>query len=83
MTTHVAHPGAHVSTKTMVAAAAAAVIAVGAGFGIATLVIDEAVPAVTSQSSSDTVGGNPGMGFSDPNGFAGTDREARAFQHRR
>lgn len=81
MTHTIAHPGTHISATSAAAVLAGALLAVGAGFGIASLVIDEATT-TTSQVDTGEVTGNPGMGFSDPNGFAGTDRELRSFMHR-
>ena len=41
MTVHTAHPGHRFSTKTAGIALAGAVLAVGAGYGVATFVLDE------------------------------------------
>lgn len=83
MTITTAHPGHHVSAKNVTIAFAGAVLAVGAGFGAASLLLEEAVPVITEIGTNDT-GVNDidrYAGF-DPNGYAGTDREDRAFQHR-
>ena len=80
MTTSTAHAGHHISTKTVTAAIAGAVLAVGAGYGVATLVLDE-TPAIQAPANEFY---DPAFdrdhGF-DPNGFAGTDREERALMH--
>jgi hypothetical protein len=74
MTVTTAHPGHHhISMKAAVLAFAGALLAVGAGFGIANLVMDDEVVPTTPPAET---------GF-DPNGFAGTDREDRALMHRR
>ncbi len=82
MTVQTAHPGHHISTKSAAVALAGAALAVSAGFGIATVAIDEAtqVPADFSPVVQ-IVGRDDNPGF-DPNGFAGTDREERALTHR-
>ena len=80
MTVHTAHPGHHISTKSAAVALAGAALAVTAGYGIATAVIDEVTPAPTEIGQ--IVGRDDDPGF-DPNGFAGTDREERALMHRR
>jgi hypothetical protein len=61
-------------------------LAVAAGFGIANLVLDD--PRIGDPTSQ--IGGVPDTTYNDvdrypgfdPNGFAGTDREERALQHR-
>lgn len=80
MTTTTAHPGHHVSVKNAGLALAGAALAVAAGFGVAGLVLDEDVlPAPAGEGFTDPWG-DPRY---DPNGYGGTDRETRAFQHRR
>lgn len=74
-------PGFHINVKTAAATLAAAAIAVGAGFAGAALLLDETVVS-TGTTTTDTNSGNPGLGFSDPNGYAGTDRELRELMHR-
>ena len=82
MTTTTAHPGQyHISVKGAALAFAGAVLAAGAGFGIANIVLEDEVlpttpPAETGYDLDRTTG-------FDPNGYAGTNREDRAFQHRR
>lgn len=85
MTITTAHPGHHLTGTTAALAAAGALLAGGVGFGVAALVLDEA--AVTSSvvpaERGNVVGGSSGEAPKDPNGFAGTDREVRAFMHRK
>ena len=76
MTVHTAHPGHRFSTKTAGIALAGAVLAVGAGYGVANYVLDEA-PATITEPVTDT-GSPPESGL-----FPGTDREERALMHRR
>jgi hypothetical protein len=80
MTVQTAHLGHHTSTKTVAAAIAGAVLAVGAGYGVAALVLDEApaIQAPTNEFYDPAF--DRDLGF-DPNGFAGTDREERALMH--
>ena len=80
MTVQTAHPGHHISTKSAAGALAGAALAVAAGFGIATVVLDEAT-SPPAEISPDVTGRDDNPGF-DPNGFAGTDREERALAHR-
>ncbi len=77
MTVHTAHPGHHFSTKTAGIALAGAVLAVGAGYGVASLVLDEAPASITE--TPDITGGVPG----ESGLFPGTNREERALMHRR
>lgn len=78
MTVQTAHPGHHISTKSAAVALAGAALAVTAGFGIATVVIDEATPVPTEVVPRD------GDGIPNESGlFPGTDREERALMHRR
>jgi hypothetical protein len=85
MTTATAHPGTTVSLKAGALALAGLAVAAGAGFGIAAVVLDD--PAVlgtsvvgTNDDTTNDIDRYPGF---DPDGFAGTDREERSFQHRR
>ena len=80
MTTHTAHPGHRFTTKTAGIALAGAVLAVGAGYGVANYVLDEA-PATITETPDPPVIGNPG----DQPGklFPGTNREERGLMHRR
>lgn len=80
MTTHTAHPGHHFTTKTAGIALAGAVLAVGAGYGVAALVLDEA--AVPSITESDTFDFEPNYNVK-PGLFPGTNNEERALMHRR
>jgi hypothetical protein len=87
MTVTTAHPGHHhISIKAAALAFAGALLAIGAGFGVANLVLDdEVLPAAPSGTIVDNdpypdLNRYPGF---DPNGYAGTDREDRSFQHRR
>ena len=83
-TTHLEH---HLpSTRTAAALAGAALLAAGAGYGVANLVLDDptiGAPVSRIGGSSDStfndVDRYPGF---DPEKFAGTDREERAIQHR-
>ena len=76
-TTHTAHPGHHFTTKTAGIALAGAVLAVGAGYGVANLVLDEAPATITPPAEiSDPRPGESGL-------FPGTNREERALMHRR
>ncbi len=77
MTVHTAHPGHHITTKTAGLALAGAVLAVGAGYGAASLVLDEAPASITE--APDITGGVPG----ESGLFPGTNREERALMHRR
>lgn len=78
MTVQTAQPGHHISTKSAGIALAGAALAVAAGFGIATVVIDEATPVPTEVVPTD------GDGIDNESGpFPGTDREERALMHRR
>jgi hypothetical protein len=78
MTTSTAQPGHHISTKSSAFALAGAALAVAAGFGIATVVIDEAPPVPTEIGPADPDGIPNESGL-----FPGTDREERALMHRR
>lgn len=82
MTITTAHPGHHhVSVKSAALAMAGALLAVGVGFGIASVVLDdEVLPAAPPAQTGFDLDRGPGF---DPNGYAGTNREERAFQHRR
>ena len=82
MTTHTAHPDHRFTTKTAGIALAGAVLAVGAGYGVANVVLDETPTTQTPTHESYDPAFDGGMGF-DPNRFAGTDREERALMHRR
>jgi len=74
MTVHTAHPSHHVSAQTAAVALAGALLAVGAGYGAATLVLEEAPASITP----------PAEGVPNENGlFPGTDHEERALMHRR
>ncbi len=78
MTIHTAHPGHRFNTKTAGIALAGAVLAVGAGYGVADFVLDEAPATITE--TPDT----PGIvNEREPGLFPGTDREERALMHRR
>lgn len=81
MTVHTAHPGHRFTTKTAGIALAGAVLAVGAGYGVANYVLDEAPGAsITEPVNTGPVGGNPDV---EPGLFPGTNREERALMHRR
>ena len=74
MNSTIAHPGHHhLSTTSLGLALAGAVLAVGAGYGLAAVLLDDAVPAAPSTPDV----GNQGGWGSDPNGFRGTNREER------
>jgi hypothetical protein len=82
-TTHLGH---HLpSTRTAVALAAAVLLAAGAGYGVADVLLDD--PRISAPASQ--IGGSDSTyndvdrypGF-DPEKFAGTTREERALQHR-
>ena len=78
-TTAVHHP--HVTPRTVALAAAGALLAAGAGFGVANLLMEDVAPlAPAGITGVDT--GERGEG-AVTNGFAGTDREERQFMHRR
>jgi hypothetical protein len=77
MTTTTAHAGHHISIRTVALALAGAVLAAGAGYGVATLVLDEG--ASLEAPTQSIAPRDPNF---DPNGFAGTNREDRALQHR-
>ena len=80
MTVQTAHPGHHISTKSAAVALAGAALAVAAGFGIATVVIDEATPVPTDTSRVVP----DGDGIPNESGvFPGTDLEERGLMHRR
>jgi hypothetical protein len=82
MTVTTAHPGHHhISMKAAALAFAGALLTIGAGFGIANLVMDdEVVPTTPPAETGFDLDRTKGF---DPNGFAGTDREDRALMHRR
>lgn len=86
MTTTTAHAGHHITPTTMAAALAGALLAAAAGFGIANVVLEDAQIVAPTTSIGGSVPSETDVnrypGF-DPNGFAGTDREERSFQHRR
>jgi len=77
MTVHTAHPGHRFSTKTAIALAGA-VLAVGAGYGVTTLVLDEAPASITETPDPPVVNTEV-----EPGLFPGTNREERALMHRR
>ena len=82
MTTTTAHAGHHISTKTAAVAFAAVVLATGAGYGVSNLVLDDPViqtPTAPGDEGPYDIDRYPGF---DPNGYAGTDREERAFKQR-
>lgn len=82
MTSHTAHPADHHASTTKVALAlAGAVLAVAAGWGIATVALDDPAPTAPTAPQPPLVG-NKDFG-TDPNGFRGTNREERALMHRR
>ncbi len=84
MTVHTAHPGRQTSTTTVGVALAGALLAVGVGYGVAELALDEApVPVAPGFGADDLPYDVDRYAGFDPNGFAGTDREERSFQHRR
>jgi len=76
MTVHTAHAGHLFTTKTAGIALAGAVLAVGAGYGAMTLVLDEAPATNTPPAEIVNHDVKPGL-------FPGTDREERALMHRR
>lgn len=78
MTVQTAHPGHHISTKTVSLACAGALLAAGAGYGVAAVVLDGAPATITEPADSIIV--NPDV---KPGLFPGTDREERALMHRR
>ena len=55
MTVHTAHPGHHFNTKTAGIALAGAVLAVGAGYGVANYVLDEAPASITETPDTPVV----------------------------
>jgi hypothetical protein len=78
MTVATARPGHHhFPVKPAALACAGAVLSVGAGFAIANLALDDEV--LPAEPPPISVFDQPGY---DPNGFAGTNREERALQHR-
>ena len=79
MTVHTAHPH-HVSARTAAVVLAGGVLAVAAGYGLATLVLDEApAPAPVETEVFDFT---PNQDV-EPGLFPGTNREERALMHRR
>jgi hypothetical protein len=79
MTVHTAHPGHHrISTRTAGIALTGALLAVGAGYGVTNLVLDEA-PASIVEPTVRPATGNEDV---EPGRFPGTDREERALMHR-
>ena len=79
MTSSIAHPGHHYSTTNLALALAGAVLAVGAGYGVAALVLEDPVPALpTSPTEIDLRDYG-----SNPEGFTGTNREQRGLMHLR
>ena len=66
MTTHFAHPGHHISTRSAAAALTGAALAVAAGFGIATVVTDEATPVPIQNRDVVPGDGAGGSGSTDP-----------------
>lgn len=79
MTIHTAHPGHRFNTKTAGIALAGAVLAVGAGYGVADFVLDEAPATITEPADSSPIVNDDVK----PSLFPGTDREERALMHRR
>ena len=79
MTIHTAHPGHRFSTRSAAVALAGALLAVGAGYGVATLALDEAPASITEPEDVGFVG-NPDA---ESGLFPGTNREERALMHRR
>lgn len=77
MTVHTAHPGHRFTTKTAGIALAGAVLAVGAGYGVANIILDDAPATITPPTEIS----EPGPG--DSGLFPGTNREERALMHRR
>ena len=79
MTVHTAHPGHRFTTKTAGIALAGAVLAVGAGYTAANLILDEAPASITEPTDT------PGVVNPDAESglFPGTNREERALMHRR
>ena len=56
MTSITAHPGHHLSTTNLALALAGAVIAAGAGYGVATLVLEDPVPALPTPTGEVDIG---------------------------
>ena len=81
MTSSTAQPGHHLSTRKLGLALGGAVLAVGAGWGVAAIVLDEPVP-LSPTAPEPPLTGNTDFG-TDPHGFHGTNREERALMHRR
>ena len=72
MTVHTAHPGHHrTSSRTAGIGLAGALLAVGAGYGVASLVLDEAPASIIEPEKTGFVG-NPDV---KPSLFPGTNRE--------
>ncbi len=79
MTVHTTHPH-RISATTAAVAFAGAVLAAGAGYGVATLVLDEEASPSISEPYSFDFEPNPDV---EPGLFPGTNREERALMHRR
>jgi hypothetical protein len=77
MTVHTAHPH-HISARTATLALAGGLLAATAGYGVATLVLDEASAPAPAQPTDVTGNPHPPTGL-----FPGTDKEERALMHRR
>ena len=90
MTTHFAHPGHHISTKSAAAALAGGALAVAAGFGVAMVVTDEATPVPIENRDVVPGDGAGGSGSVDSDGLSGINRdelrpptsEERYWQHK-
>jgi hypothetical protein len=77
MTTQTIHPGHRFSAKSVGLSIAALGVAVGAGFGVAALTLDQA----TVSPPTITVDYPPAQPGSDA--YNGTNREVRELMHRR
>ena len=78
------HPSHHVSTTNVALALAGAVLAVGAGYGVAAVVLEAPVATLPTPSVDLRP---PSVDLRDygsnPEGFNGTNREDRGLMHRR
>jgi hypothetical protein len=79
MTVHTAHPH-HFSARTAAVALAGGVLAAAAGYGLATVVLDEASAPAPVETEVFDFTPNPAV---EPGLFPGTNREERALMHRR
>jgi hypothetical protein len=78
MTTQTSHPGRRFSPKSVILSIAALGAAVGVGFGVAALTLDQATVSPPTSVVVNSPGAQPGS-----DAYDGTNREVRELMHQR